>query len=190
MTCYFNDLAPELISLVFINCITKRDGHFIEYLPNEPPLILLHVCRRWRYIAFQTRELFDSISLRRHPCAPLGYDFGRDSWVLHDFIHFPRSWHRGQGKPLPLSMQICYGDIKHYGDKTMWCDLLRMVRIIIGKTENLERFYLRVPDDCMEKLLMKICSRSGSAIKHAGLRSLTLHSTRESLLQRRYISWW
>ncbi|KAL5508685.1 hypothetical protein ACEPAH_6306 [Sanghuangporus vaninii] len=190
MTCYFDFLAPELISLIFIYCISKRDGHFIEYHPYQPPLVFLHVCRRWRYIAFQTRGIFDSISFRRRPRAPLGYDFGRDSWVLHDFIHFPRAWYRISGRPSPLSMQLCYGDIKQYGDRTMWCDLIRMVRIIVETTENLERFYLRVPDDCMEKLLMKICSEARSPIRHPTLRSLTLHSTRESLLQRRYISWW
>ncbi|EJD00707.1 uncharacterized protein FOMMEDRAFT_168982 [Fomitiporia mediterranea MF3/22] len=188
--CHFDVLAPELVQLIFSFCVERRDGHFIEYNNDTPPLVLLRVCRRWQYIAFQTPGLFDSISLRRRVHAPFGFDFARDTQILQHFLNLPRPGYRNEMSPRQLEVQLCYGDIKRYGNTLMWTDLLSMVRKAMELTDNLGTLYLRFPDDCMEKFLMKICSDSGDGIQHANLRSISLHSTREGLLIPRYLSWW
>lgn len=209
-TCYFHYLAPELVQDIFLLSVVKRSGHFVEFKHDSAPLSLLHVCKRWRAITFATSGLFDSITLRRRTHDPIGFDFFRDSYIILDFLKFPRNaapwlgpkelasigfkepFSNGQELllPRPLSIELRYGDIRHFGNTLMWADLVSMTRAILDTTSNLERFHLRFPDDCMEKVLRKICTGSGKKIVCPSLKSLSLHSTRESILVKRYQEWW
>ncbi|KAJ7695747.1 hypothetical protein B0H17DRAFT_979883, partial [Mycena rosella] len=52
-------LPPEILSLIFINCPRDEVGRTIKNPTHLlAPLLLMHVCSRWRYIAMDTSAIW------------------------------------------------------------------------------------------------------------------------------------
>ena len=62
--CGFDSLPTELISAVFVRCL-PADFRTVKQ-PNklEAPILLCHVCRNWRRLAFDTRELWSNLHVK------------------------------------------------------------------------------------------------------------------------------
>ncbi|KAJ6561467.1 hypothetical protein DFH09DRAFT_1479786 [Mycena vulgaris] len=56
-------LPPEITSEIFLHCLptsyTDRERNVVD--PDEPPMLLTHVCRTWREIAISTHALWAEI---------------------------------------------------------------------------------------------------------------------------------
>lgn len=174
-----NRLCNDLLSRIFVLSLEKQDEYYTIVSSNQCPLSVRSVSRRWHYIAMSTPELWRSISVRRRVRPPFGYDFQTDTNIVYEWLSNARG--------LPLSIQFCYGDIKNYGNKLTWHDLLQTITSCLSQDSTCERVYIRVPDDCTEKILWSLQT---STLQPRALKSLTLRSTRERLLQRRYKAWW
>jgi hypothetical protein len=53
-------VPPEITSLIFLYCAENSPNLF---LPPTPVLVLSHVCRKWKEIAFATCRLWTSLRL-------------------------------------------------------------------------------------------------------------------------------
>ncbi|KIJ39442.1 hypothetical protein M422DRAFT_781023 [Sphaerobolus stellatus SS14] len=78
-------LPAEMMGEIFLHCIANSiDPSSIapyHITPHTAPLILLHVCRRWRRIALDTPRLFSTFSLS--PDRPLDPLILLPLWLVH-----------------------------------------------------------------------------------------------------------
>ncbi|KAJ7024275.1 hypothetical protein C8F04DRAFT_1239732 [Mycena alexandri] len=56
-------LPPEILGEIFICCLEKDASYPINPDPDEPPLLLTRICRRWREVTLSTPALWNSLSL-------------------------------------------------------------------------------------------------------------------------------
>lgn len=172
-------LCNELLSRIFLFSLEKRDNYFIEASSRFAPLSVRTVDRRWHYVAMNTPELWNSISIRRRVRPPHGYNFEKDANVAYEWL--------GNSRGLPSSIQLCYGDIKDFGKRLLWTDLQQTISACLSEESTCERLYIRMPDECTEKILWNLQTYT---LQVKSLRSLALRSTREELLKKRYVAWW
>ena len=82
-------VAPEILGQIFLYCLPT--GDIVTTNPGCAPLLVFHVCRRWRRIAGQTPRLWERLHLGR------------------DFSHEPRTlvplWLKNSGT-LPLDIRF------------------------------------------------------------------------------------
>ncbi|KAJ7078030.1 hypothetical protein B0H15DRAFT_861001 [Mycena belliarum] len=123
----------ELLSQVFIFC--RDNSHALRYStidPREAPMILGHVCRHWRSVAYSTPRLWDTVSLSNFasPDLPL------DPSIVHDILAHSRD--------LPLELSLAYemkpeslSDAFAYFD-TLWAshERLRTLTLNLSNTKS------------------------------------------------------
>lgn len=86
------NLPDEILSEVFL-CLWRWGCCFAVH---QPPLLLMHVCRRWRVLATSIQALWSHIHLfERFP--PI--------WLLNEFLT------RSRGYPLTINLQCGYSQI-------------------------------------------------------------------------------
>ncbi|KAJ7493414.1 hypothetical protein B0H11DRAFT_2006299 [Mycena galericulata] len=86
-------LPPELTSMIFFHCLPEAE--FIEPNTSAAPLVLLRICRQWRYIALSTPALWASlyIDLNRFGLPQQGFDDLICDWL-------------SRSGDMPLSIQL------------------------------------------------------------------------------------
>lgn len=174
-----SQLCDDILSQIFIHALEKRDVYYTVVSSRSAPLSVRAVDKRWNNVAVNTPELWRSISIRRRVRPPYGYSFEMDANLTYEWL--------GNSMGLPLSVQLCYGDIKKFGKSLLWTDLLQTTTACLSEESTCEHIYIRVPDDCAEKFLWSLQT---SSLEVKSLRSLAFRSTREGLLQKRYKAWW
>lgn len=93
-------LPDELLSRIFIECIpTKGATVSLEASVHEAPMLLSHVCSRWRSVAFSTPQLWNRLIATIGPAPPPHSSHSRT------LISLVQEWfHRA--KTLPLSLRF------------------------------------------------------------------------------------
>ncbi|PPR01699.1 hypothetical protein CVT24_001527 [Panaeolus cyanescens] len=63
-------IPDEVLGQIFISCLSFDDPYPGTGHPDCPPVLLTHVCRRWRNVAVSTPELWNRISVILPPIYP------------------------------------------------------------------------------------------------------------------------
>ncbi|KAG1730139.1 uncharacterized protein EDB91DRAFT_795835 [Suillus paluster] len=91
-----NWLPSELLIQIFVSLTEDNDSDISAGLAyNSPPVILSHVCRKWRKLAFATSILWSRISYRsrKWSASPVWAFMNRSGSSLLDFTFSPPLYH-------------------------------------------------------------------------------------------------
>ncbi|KAG2137539.1 hypothetical protein DEU56DRAFT_352249 [Suillus clintonianus] len=91
-----NWLPSELLIQIFVSVAEGNDSDTSAGLPyNSSPVIISHVCRKWRKLAFATSTLWSRVSYksRKWSASPVCAFMDRSGSSLLDFIFSPTPYH-------------------------------------------------------------------------------------------------
>ena len=99
------DFHDDILSTIFLHCLPD-DPLQIALSPTEAPLLLTHICQRWRTLAYHQPRLWEWLTLNQK-CAAAGSDSeqldsqqeadAKDAWI---------QWILGLSKGVPFKLQI------------------------------------------------------------------------------------
>ncbi|KAK7053559.1 hypothetical protein R3P38DRAFT_2850942 [Favolaschia claudopus] len=96
-TVHESDLPPEIISDIFILCLPVHGR--VKPAPGTAPLLLAQICRRWREIALDTRQIWCSIYLE------IPRESSRWDTYSQTALRLLQTWiPRAKGYPLSLGL--------------------------------------------------------------------------------------
>lgn len=141
---------PELLSMLFLFCVAKDDGdsdyvddwsadimehhQYPRLSGKEAPLLLTHVCRRWRQTALNTPRLWACMQIE------LTNAHWRVPW-LKGQLSALRCW-RKRSRPIPISMILSVGSNLNRVFKdfeSMGANPTRLIRLL-ALVEELSKF--------------------------------------------------
>ncbi|KAF7363824.1 F-box domain-containing protein [Mycena sanguinolenta] len=133
-------LPNEILGEIFVYCLREPepDGHPFGILPkldpNDAPLVLCAVCRRWREIALTTPGLWGSFSIQQDSVLS---DSGAD------YVEFCRTWLSRAGIT-PVSIEF-----------EAWVEhkrVLSLLEVIGGLAQRWQRAWLTFDSDLLKAL--------------------------------------
>ena len=117
----FRRLPDDILSEIFIQCLPQ--GVYATLSPHDAPILLTHVCNRWRNVAHSTPHLWSSLHIPVHPDSRFNA-LSEEAMVARD-EHVNR-WLLRAGS-LPLSLSFCSPVDRAIGE-TSTQDLTRLIK--------------------------------------------------------------
>ncbi|PPR07356.1 hypothetical protein CVT26_013669 [Gymnopilus dilepis] len=148
-----NELPDDVLRDIFVCTLPTLHNAVIS--PNQPPLLLTRISRRWRTIAFETPGLWASIHL---PAPVLSFDATRDdekrilNVIMPGIERTAKEWLARSGDvPLNISLRINVDD-PHSAIHSETSEILTNTFIHLSRRWRHVRIE-SVEDDCIEKIL-------------------------------------
>ncbi|KAJ6502113.1 hypothetical protein C8R45DRAFT_975429 [Mycena sanguinolenta] len=131
-------LPNELLGEIFTYCLRQPEpdpfGVLPDMGPNDPPLVLCAVCRRWRDIALTTPALWGFLAIQQDS---LLSDSGAD------YVEFCRTWlSRAGTTPVSIEFEAWVGHKR----------VLALLEVIGGLTQRWQRAWLTFDPDLLKAL--------------------------------------
>ncbi|TDL19241.1 hypothetical protein BD410DRAFT_792268 [Rickenella mellea] len=153
-------LAPELLSEVFLQCLSEDETSSMRHF-SRSPLLLGRVCSAWRTISHSTAALWTHLTIGEDFHTISRPDYTKDGVAMWVWIKRSRS--------LPLSVRISFGRSARRSDFTEQ-SLETLLMIVQSQSSRWKRLDATIPVIFEGILITPFCVKNVAMLENVAIR--------------------